>query len=174
MSGIENDADNPGLRIERTIFLGWPWICRSGYRVSFERSTFRYYTTHRRSHRFRVAIEACAGRRVEISEAAWREDSLNVAHEILVDGVCSWIIESFDRRTFMSPSYRILDADHREILTFPRQNWCRYNMFGHVLVSSSNARGEVRLFEHGGAEGRGWPVDLLIGIDLFKEFFEPG
>ena len=166
--------DNSECRVRRTTFICWPWILRSGYRVSSGTQLTRWYRYRNVGCRFFSAILQCAEHTVEISEHAHSENKLQVVHEVRVNGLSRWLLESYDRRMWSAPSYRVLDLDGGEILTFPKENWKLYNIFGHVLPCSPNDRGEIRIFEHGGVAGHGWPVELLIGIDLFKEAEESG
>ncbi len=159
-------------KVIRTTFIGWPFIYSGGYRVSSGAKSARWYRKHKWLHRFCYAVSECSEHSVAISEDSWSEDGHHVTHAILVDDSLSWLVEAYDRKMWSAPSYRVFDLNRKELLAFPRNNWRPYSLFGQVLVCEPNDRGEIQIFEHGGVAGDGWPVELLIGIDLFKEPFD--
>ena len=169
---IDNRSTFCDYKVRRTWHFCWPFVIRSAYRVLCETRSNRWYRRREPGHKFFSAILENSNHCVTVSEHSCCEDSGRVAHMVLVDGLPSWVLESYDRTIWSAPSYRVLDLEGIEILGFPRTNWRRYNFFGHVLTSKANDRGEICIFEHGGVDGRGWPAELMIGLDLFKEFFE--
>lgn len=159
--------------VKRTTFFGWPHIYRGGYRVIDENEVTRWFREHKKWCRFHSAVLEHTERRVEIVEEPHEESDLHVVHAVKIDGTEAWLLENYDRRMWSSPSYRVKDLNGGELLNFPKECWERENIFGHALRCSPNDQREVRIFEHGGVVGHGWPTELLIGSDLSKEAWEP-